>query len=654
MAAEDLEWERSKISGQDMNLLKKLGFTKKENALRFPKEESYPSPPMEYQVSFVDHLIRGLSPPIHEFLRGLLFVYGLQLHQLTPNSILHVSIFITLCECFLGVQPNWALWKRIFCIRRNGSHGVAYNIGGVVICVRPDVDYFDVKFPDSVQGWRKRWLYVHEESSDSVEYNIAPFDGRAKILRHRSWDAEATEEEKSATEALMTRIRELQNTRGKELSGIQITAYFLRIRVQPLQARKNPLWMYAGDEDVERLSKELPVKDLEKLIRRISKLSKRDTVPSSCRITPYSGANPLPENHPVFASLPPLPEGGEVEDRTVVDDDNQGTSHSESDVAGSHKSAASSEKDAESEATASTHSLPPAVSPRNKMKREEIKDSGTSKAEEIGPSEKKAVFNPYEDALVSSGDEEETPAIDATARTKNLAEANQHADALAKKLEQSEKARKKAEADAKKAKADVEKAKADAACVEDLRKRLHDAENALSDKVTAQVAREEKIISRLESQSRCFVTRTHQDYEVDGPKGDELLDALSLLEIQGDEARDGLAAAEAGLSKLFPYFFPKKEEPSTSAGLAKSFNMPQDLGLKLRQEGLKIGVEGTIALIADSQQNVDWTKVGSIREMETKEWQSLIKAAKPHSKLILSFLGVKPTPAPSTSKPEVK
>ncbi|KAK1678787.1 hypothetical protein QYE76_039635 [Lolium multiflorum] len=165
MAAEDLEWERSKISNQGMNLLKRLGFTKKKDALRFPHEESYPKPPMEYR-----------------------------LHRLTPNSILHVSIFITLCECFLGVQPNWALWKRIFCLRRNGSHGVTYNIGGVVICVRSDVDYFDVKFPDSVQGCRKRWLYVHEESSDSIEYNIAPFDGKTKILRRRSWDAELRRE----------------------------------------------------------------------------------------------------------------------------------------------------------------------------------------------------------------------------------------------------------------------------------------------------------------------------------------------------------------------------------------------------------------------------------------------------------------------------
>jgi hypothetical protein len=54
MATEDLEWERSKISNQDINLMKKLGLMKKKDALRFPSEESYPTPPIQYQVSFVD------------------------------------------------------------------------------------------------------------------------------------------------------------------------------------------------------------------------------------------------------------------------------------------------------------------------------------------------------------------------------------------------------------------------------------------------------------------------------------------------------------------------------------------------------------------------------------------------------------------------
>ncbi|KAK1684754.1 hypothetical protein QYE76_045602 [Lolium multiflorum] len=359
MAAEDLEWERSKISNQDVNMLKRLGLMKKEGAIRFPSEESYPAPPIEYRVSFFDHLIRGLSTPIHDFLRGLLFVYGIQLHQLTPNSILHVTIFITLCECFLGVPPNWALWKRIFCLRRNGSHNATYNIGGVVVCVRSDVEYFDVKFPTLSKG--------------------------------------------GAKEALMSRIHQLQNTQGKELSGIQITAYFLRIRVQPLQARKNPLWTYAGANDANRLSKDLSVKDLEKLIRRISSLSKKDPIPSSCRVEPYSATNPLPQNHPTLASLPPLPEDGEVKEQAVVAEDNQGTTLPESEVAGSRKSAASSEKEVESDASESTQSLPYAVSPGNKRKRLEVVDTGTSKAaEEVAPTEGGTTLNPYEAALISS------------------------------------------------------------------------------------------------------------------------------------------------------------------------------------------------------------------------------------------------------------
>ena len=168
-------WERSKISSQDTRLLKKLGLFKKE-AMRMPGDESSPHPPSGFRVTFVDFLIRGFSVPVHEFLRGLLFIYGIQLHQLTPNSLLHISIFITLCECFLGIHPHWGLWKRIFYLRRNNSKNTIYNVGGVVICVRPEVGYFDLKFADSVQGWRKKWLYVKDESSATQEYGLAPFD----------------------------------------------------------------------------------------------------------------------------------------------------------------------------------------------------------------------------------------------------------------------------------------------------------------------------------------------------------------------------------------------------------------------------------------------------------------------------------------------
>ncbi|KAM0921153.1 hypothetical protein ACQ4PT_007047 [Festuca glaucescens] len=423
-------WERSKISAQDNRLLKKMGLFNKKT-MKMPGDESSPHPPSGFRVTFVDFLIRGFSIPVHEFLRGLLFIYGIQLHQLTPNSLLHISIFVTLCECFLGIHPHWGLWKRIFYLGRNNSKNTIYNVGGVCICVRPEVGYFDVKFADSVQGWRKKWLYVKDESSTTQEYGLAPFDASEDIQRRKSWDAEAIAEEKAATDALIARIQELQNTEGAELSGV-------RIRVQPLQARKNPLWLYSGAEDADRVSDDLPLKDLEKLVHRFTSSSKNNEVPSSCRVEPFSGDHAPPDNHQSLSSLPPLPEGGDVDERAIVNDDSQESSVPESEPGESQKSAGSSDKDLESEQPSdSAHSVspPPAASP-NKCKRKrnaDEEDSGASKlsepvTEESSPEEQE-VFDLYTaTGAVSSDDEEDLeteahgPANTSTSNTLVLSE----------------------------------------------------------------------------------------------------------------------------------------------------------------------------------------------------------------------------------------
>jgi hypothetical protein len=75
----------------------------------FPSTERIPKPPSGFRVIFLAFLLHGLSFPAHEFLHGLLFVYGVQLHRLTPNSILHIACFITLCESFLGIKPHFLL-----------------------------------------------------------------------------------------------------------------------------------------------------------------------------------------------------------------------------------------------------------------------------------------------------------------------------------------------------------------------------------------------------------------------------------------------------------------------------------------------------------------------------------------------------------------
>ena len=78
--------------------------------------ESFPSPSTGERECLVPYLLRGLGFPIHPFLRGLLEFYGLQLHNLTPASILHIAGYVALCELFPGCEAHFELWKRLFCL----------------------------------------------------------------------------------------------------------------------------------------------------------------------------------------------------------------------------------------------------------------------------------------------------------------------------------------------------------------------------------------------------------------------------------------------------------------------------------------------------------------------------------------------------------
>jgi hypothetical protein len=68
-----------------------------------PTGESMPRPPNGYVVSFVAFHERGLSVPAGRFIRGVLFVYGLQLQHLNPNSVQQMAVFEATCEGFLGI-----------------------------------------------------------------------------------------------------------------------------------------------------------------------------------------------------------------------------------------------------------------------------------------------------------------------------------------------------------------------------------------------------------------------------------------------------------------------------------------------------------------------------------------------------------------------
>jgi hypothetical protein len=99
------------------------------------KGQVIPTPNPGERVVFVPHFLRGLGFPLHPFLRGLMLFYGLDFHDLAPNSVFHITTFILFCEAFLRIQPHFGLWLQLFSVNRRSAKGVAPECDGASIYV---------------------------------------------------------------------------------------------------------------------------------------------------------------------------------------------------------------------------------------------------------------------------------------------------------------------------------------------------------------------------------------------------------------------------------------------------------------------------------------------------------------------------------------
>jgi hypothetical protein len=184
-------WVQSKISDKELDTAEKNGLLRHDPAEALAAgPEIIPRPPPGFRVMFIAFILRGLSFPPHPFLRGLIYVYGIQLHDLNPNTILHLACFVTLCECFLGIKPHWALWRRIFIIRRP----LQFQTGGFSCQVRLDVPYFNLQTPENNPGWRTKWFYAKDKSPAGKNFRLEEFQAITDLRPRASWKHELSDE----------------------------------------------------------------------------------------------------------------------------------------------------------------------------------------------------------------------------------------------------------------------------------------------------------------------------------------------------------------------------------------------------------------------------------------------------------------------------
>jgi hypothetical protein len=103
---------------------------------------------------FTQFAERVLSLPASDFFKGLLGYYGIEYLNLNPYGIFHTSVFIHLCEAFLGIKPHWILFRKFFRVKPQPSASNPRVVGGAGIQMREDIaeQYLSYKLIDSVDG----------------------------------------------------------------------------------------------------------------------------------------------------------------------------------------------------------------------------------------------------------------------------------------------------------------------------------------------------------------------------------------------------------------------------------------------------------------------------------------------------------------------
>jgi hypothetical protein len=118
MAEQD--WTPSKVTQDHLEGQADQGFMTAMElaACHVPEDPVFPAPAKEYVVTFVAFYERGFGVPLHWFLCSLLQQYSLELHNLTPSGVLHIMAFMTLCDAYMGIDPQVDLWNYFFRVRR--------------------------------------------------------------------------------------------------------------------------------------------------------------------------------------------------------------------------------------------------------------------------------------------------------------------------------------------------------------------------------------------------------------------------------------------------------------------------------------------------------------------------------------------------------
>ena len=234
----------SSVMETHIKKLRGAGYLAANIAHRLPAAgQIVPTPEPHERVVFLHHFLCGLGFPLHPFIRGLMYYYDLDFHDLVPNFILNISAFIAVCEAFLCIRPHFVLWLKTFNVKPKVVKGTQAECGGAMLGKMPNVLWFEGAFVDSVKGWQSGWFYITKPRDP--KWAAAPEFRSGIPTQLTSWKKKGllwgSSEEVTGLQACIQKL-------VKKLRLVNVVQVMLVRRILPCQERAFNLWEFNPEQ----------------------------------------------------------------------------------------------------------------------------------------------------------------------------------------------------------------------------------------------------------------------------------------------------------------------------------------------------------------------------------------------------------------------
>ncbi|KAK1680192.1 hypothetical protein QYE76_041040 [Lolium multiflorum] len=219
---------------------------------------------------------RGLSLPCSEFFLSVLNTYGLQPHNICPNSYLLLSNFATLCEGHLGIRPDVKLWQFFFRVKKETKDKAMLNCGSMTFMLRPGRMYPPHDSHESVRYWNAGWFYEKNVSVPEIHDGFPKFNNEPPE-ELASWSFIPS---LSLTPILEKAARRISWLVHDGLTGTQLTLSWFTRRIQPLRYNARLICAYTGADDQLRATRhDLPADSLKERFKTLVKIGRGQPIP---------------------------------------------------------------------------------------------------------------------------------------------------------------------------------------------------------------------------------------------------------------------------------------------------------------------------------------------------------------------------------------